>query len=152
MAKQGQTRKGGKGKRKTFQKRSTGLPSSIYEVKKKKGTKQGQIRYSAPAVPKKGGGFKKQSSIRIKPTGKMKEEIFYRGPEKGGPKGFGKKGKVTTRITPAGRKVQTVTGKSLTKKLKRTLTDKITGAGKDKARRLKRIHMFRRRPSKKLNK
>ena len=96
MAKQGQTRKGGKGKRKTFQKRSTGLPSSIYEVKKKKGTKQGQIRYSAPAVPKKGGGFKKQSSIRIKPTGKMKEEIFYRGPEKGGPKGFGKKGKVTT--------------------------------------------------------
>ena len=65
---------------------------------------------------------------------------------------LGKKGKVTTRITPAGRKVQTVTGKSLTKKLKRTLTDKITGAGKDKARRLKRMHMFRRRPSKKLNK
>ena len=134
MAKQGQTRKGAK-KRKV----------------KKKASKQ-KIRYSAPAVPKKGGGFKKQSSIRIKPTGKNKEEIFYTGPEKGGPKGFGKKGKVSTRITPAGRKVQTVTGKSLTKKLKRTLTDKITGAGKDKARRLKRAHMFRRRPSKKLNK
>tara|TARA_R100001126_G_C4765299_1_gene119736 strand:+ start:32 stop:484 length:453 start_codon:yes stop_codon:yes gene_type:complete len=150
MAKQGRTRKGGKAKV-LIKKRLSSLPAS-YEVKKKKGTKQGQIRYSAPAVPKKGGGFKKQSSIRIKPTGKMKEEIFYRGPEKGGPKGFGKKGKVTTRITPAGRKVQTVTGKSLTKKLKRTLTDKITGAGKDKARRLKRKHMFRRRPSKKLNK
>ena len=151
MAKQGRTRKGGKGKPKAVRKKLASLPAS-YEVKKKKGTKQGQIRYSAPAVPKKGGGFKKQSSIRIKPTGKMKEEIFYRGPEKGGPKGFGKKGKVTTKITPAGRKVQTVTGKYLTKKLKRTLTDKITGAGKDKARRLKRIHMFRRRPSKKLNK
>ena len=134
MAKQGQTRKGTK-KRKV----------------KKKVSKQ-KIRYSAPAVPKKGGGFKKQSSIRIKPTGKNKEEIFYTGPERAGPKGFGKKGKVSTRITPAGRKVQTVTGKSLTKKLKRTLTDKITGAGKDKARRLKRAHMFRRRPSKTLNK
>ena len=133
MAKQGQTRKGGK-------------------AKPKKKTSKQRIRYSAPAVPKKGGGFKKQSSIRIKPTGKNKEEIFYTGPEKGGPKGFGKKGKVSTRITPAGRKVQTVTGKSLTKKLKRTLTDKITGAGKDKARRLKRAHMFRRRPSKTLNK
>ena len=133
MAKQGQTRKGGK-------------------VKPKKKTSKQTIRYSAPFEPKKGGGFKKQSSIRIKPTGKNKEEIFYTGPEKGGPKGFGKKGKVSTRITPAGRKVQTVTGKSLTKKLKRTLTDKITGAGKDKARRLKRAHMFRRRPSKTLNK
>ena len=47
MAKQGQTRKGTK-KRKV----------------KKKVSKQ-KIRYSAPAVPKKGGGFKKQSSIRI---------------------------------------------------------------------------------------
>ena len=120
--------------------------------KPKKKTSKQRIRYSAPFEPKKGGGFKKQSSIRIKPTGKNKEEIFYTGPEKGGPKGFGKKGKVSTRITPAGRKVQTVTGKSLTKKLKRTLTDKITGAGKDKARRLKRAHMFRRRPSKTLNK
>tara|TARA_R100001129_G_scaffold49172_2_gene33988 strand:- start:1282 stop:1689 length:408 start_codon:yes stop_codon:yes gene_type:complete len=135
MAKQGQTRRGTK-KRKV----------------KKKVSKQGKVRYSAPFEPKKGGGFKNQSRIRIKPTGKNKEEIFYTGPEKGGPKGFGKKGKVSTRITPAGRKVQTVTGKSLTKKLKRTLTDKITGAGKDKARRLKRAHMFRRRPSKTLNK
>ena len=134
MAKQGQTKKG------------------IRKRKVKKKVSKQKIRYSAPFEPKKGGGFKKQSSIRIKPTGKNKEEIFYTGPEKGGPKGFGKKGKVSTRITPAGRKVQTVTGKSLTKKLKRTLTDKITGAGKDKARRLKRAHMFRRRPSKTLNK
>ena len=63
MAKQGRTRKGGKAKV-LIKKRLSSLPAS-YEVKKKKGTKQGQIRYSAPAVPKKGGGFKKQSSIRI---------------------------------------------------------------------------------------
>jgi hypothetical protein len=81
MAKQGRTKKGGKGKPKAVRKKSASLPTS-YVVKKKKGTKQGQIRYSAPAVPKKGGGFKKQSSIRIKPTGKMKEEIFYRGPDR----------------------------------------------------------------------
>mgnify|MGYP003674715788 CR=1 FL=1 len=79
MAKQGQTRKGGK-------------------AKPKKKTSKQRIRYSAPFEPKIGGGFKKQSSIRIKPTGKNKEEIFYTGPERAGPKGFGKKGKVTTRI------------------------------------------------------
>ena len=126
MAKQGQTRKG----------------TSKRKVKKKV-SKQGKVRFSAPLEPKKGGGFKKQSRIRIKTSpNRRKEEIFYTGPERGGPKGFGKKGKVTTRITPAGRRVQTVKGKSLNKRLKRTLGEKIIGAGKDKARKLKRQHMF----------
>lgn len=127
MAKQGQTRKG----------------TSKRKVKKKV-SKQGKVRFSAPFEPKKGGGFKKQSRIRVKKTGR-KEEIFYTGPERGGPKGFGKKGKVTTKKTPAGRKVQIVKGKSLNKRLKRTLGDKIAGTGKDKAKRLKRQHMFGRR-------
>ena len=127
MAKQGQTRKG----------------TSKRKVKKKV-SKQGKVRFSAPLEPKKGGGFKKQSRIRVKKTGR-KEEIFYTGPERGGPKGFGKKGKVTTKKTPAGRKVQIVKGKSLNKRLKRTLGDKIAGTGKDKAKRLKRQHMFGRR-------
>ena len=124
MAKQGQTRKG----------------TSKRKVKKKV-SKQGKVRFSAPLEPKKGGGFKKQSRIRVKKTGR-KEEIFYTGSERGGPKGFGKKGKVTTKKTPAGRKVQIVKGKSLNKRLKRTLGDKIAGTGKDKAKRLKRQHMF----------
>ena len=127
MAKQGQTRKG----------------TSKRKVKKKV-SKQGKVRFSAPFEPKKGGGFKKQSRIRVKKTGR-KEEIFYTGPERGGPKGFGKKGKVTTKKTPAGRKVQIVKGKSLNKRLKRTLGDKIAGTGKDKAKRLKKQHMFGRR-------
>ena len=125
MAKQGQTRKGGTSKRKV----------------KKKVSKQGKVRFSAPLEPKKGGGFKKQSRIRVKKTGR-KEEIFYTGPERGGPKGFGKKGKVTTKKTPAGRKVQIVKGKSLNKRLKRNLAEKIAGTGKDKAKKLKRQHMF----------
>tara|TARA_R100001079_G_scaffold64684_2_gene33520 strand:- start:437 stop:832 length:396 start_codon:yes stop_codon:yes gene_type:complete len=124
MTKQGQTRRG----------------TSKRKVKKKV-SKQGKVRFSAPLEPKKGGGFKKQSRIRVKKTGR-KEEIFYTGPERGGPKGFGKKGKVTTKKTPAGRKVQIVKGKSLNKRLKRTLGDKIAGTGKDKAKRLKRQHMF----------
>ena len=70
MAKQGQTRKGGKGKPKALRKRLSGLPSSIYEVKKKKGTKQGQIRYSAPAVPKKGGGFKNKAALELNQQGR----------------------------------------------------------------------------------
>jgi len=129
MAKQGQTRKG----------------TSKRKVKKKV-SKQGKVRFSPPLEPKKGGGFKKQSRIRIKTSpNKRKEEIFYTGPERGGPKGFGKKGKVTTKKTPAGRKVQIVKGKSLNKRLKRTLGDKIAGTGKDKAKRLKRQHLFGRR-------
>ena len=127
MAKQGQTRKG----------------TSKRKVKKKV-SKQGKVRFSAPLEPKKGGGFKKQSRIRVKKTGR-KEEIFYTGPERGGPKGFGKKGKVTTKKTPAGRKVQIVKGKSLNKRLKRNLAEKIAGTGKDKAKKLKRQHLFGRR-------
>ena len=124
MAKQGQTRRG----------------TSKRKVKKKV-SKQGKVRFSAPLEPKKGGGFKKQSRIRVKKTGR-KEEIFYTGPERGGPKGFGKKGKVTTKKTPAGRKVQIVKGKSLNKRLKRNLAEKIAGTGKDKAKKLKRELLF----------
>ena len=103
---------------------------------------KGKVRFSAPLEPKKGGGFKKQSRIRVKKTGNGKEEIFYTGGERGGPKGFGKKGKVTTKVSPAGRKTQTVKGKSLQKRLKTNLGDVITGTGKDKAKKLKRQHMF----------
>ena len=102
---------------------------------------KGKVRFSAPLEPKIGGGFKKQSRIRIKKTGNGKEEIFYTGGERGGPKGFGKKGKVTTKVSPAGRKTQTVKGKSLQKRLKTNLGDIITGT-KDKAKKLKRQHMF----------
>ena len=100
-----------------------------------------KISYSPPFDVNKDGSRKKQSSIRTKKTGN-KEEIFYTGGEKGGPKGFGKKGKVTTKVTPAGRKTQTVEGKSLKGKLKRTVGEKITGTGKDKAAKLKGKHLF----------
>ena len=128
MAKQGQTRKGGKVKR------------------KKKTSNKGVVRYSPPFEAKLGGGFKRQSRIRIKTSpNKRKEEIFYTGPETAGRRGAGRKGKVTTKITSTGKTVQKVRGKALNKRLKRNLGEKMIGAGKDKAAKLKRQHLFGKR-------
>jgi len=60
----------------------------------------------------------KQSRIRVKKGPKKgTETIYYSGSERGGPKGFSKKGTLKTRTSVTGKKIYDVKGKAFTKKL-----------------------------------
>jgi|TARA_R110000796_G_scaffold25324_1_gene71525 hypothetical protein len=94
---------------------------------------------------------KKQSRIRVKKGPKKgSETIYFTSSERGGPKGFSKKGTAKTRTTVTGKKVTDIKGKAFKKKLdkqtdvsrpriftKATTAEKIAG--------LKQTHRFKRR-------
>ena len=157
------------------------MPRYITRIKKAiGGSSSTKIKYSDPSN-------KHQSRLRIKegpgkpsygPTSSNKQislgkgegsirginpdnvTLYYTGGKKGGPKGFGKKGKAkVTTIHPSGIKKTTVTGEALKKKLKNIKTPSRTilpfktkkGPLLDKVEELQNIHRsaYRKKPKNK---